>query len=478
MAESLKQKTVKGVVWSGVERLSVQAIQFVVTIIIARIVTPHDYGLIGMLAVFFAVAESIVDSGFSQALIRKKDRTEIDNCTVFYFNIVASVVLYIVLFAISPLVAGFYDESKLTSIMRVSCIIVVINSFAVVQRAIYTATLDFKTQAKATFTAAISSGMVGIIMALTGFGVWALVAQQITNAAVIAIMFWIFSDWYPRLLYSWKSFGELFSFGSKLLASGLINTIYKNLYSIVIGKVYNASSLGFYSRAQQFGHLPSQTLTGVLQRVTYPVLCSIQENDEKLANVYRKLLKVSAYIVFPVMVILAAIAVPLVNLLLGEKWLFTADLMLPICLTLMWYPAHSINLNLLQVKGRSDLFLRLEIIKQVFGVFVLAASAPFGLMVMCYCGIASTMISLMINAYYTGKLIGIGFIQQMKDLLPTYAVCILIFGLIKVFIPLCGPDYLQCGIGLIMGGFVYLFITYLFKFSEQKDLIDILKRRK
>ena len=285
MSDSLKSKAAKGILWSSFERFSVQGVQFFIMIIMARLLTPEDYGLIGMLTIFLAVAQSLIDSGFSQALIRKQDRTEIDNSTVFYFNIAVSLSLYILFFILAPYVSDFYNIPELTSIMRVISLGVVINSLAVVQRAQYTINIDFKTQAKASFTAAIFSGCVGMALAYAGFGAWALVVQQLLNLSINTVMLWYYSRWRPLLCYSWQSFHELFAFGSKLLLSGLLDTIYRNIYPIVIGKLFSASSLGHYTRAHQFSEFPSSNITGIIKRVTYPVLCSIQNDDERLSNI-------------------------------------------------------------------------------------------------------------------------------------------------------------------------------------------------
>ena len=325
-------------------------------ILMARILTPADYGIVGMLAIFIAVSQSLVDSGFSQALIRKQDRSEIDNSTVFYFNIAVGIVLYLLLFFCAPLIADFYNEPLLVPVTRTIGLSVVFNSLAVVQRALLTVKLDFKTQAKASFVGAVISGAIGISLAYTGFGVWAIVWQQISNLVIITILLWIFSKWKPIWVYSWKSFRELFNFGSKLLASGLLNTIFNNLYLIVIGKFFKASDLGYYTRAHQFTDFASSNITGIFQRVTYPVLSTIQNDDDRLADVYRRLLRTSAFIIFPFMTGMAAVAKPMILSFLTKEWLFSAVLIQILCFSQMWYPVHAINLNLLQVKGRSDLF--------------------------------------------------------------------------------------------------------------------------
>ena len=474
MAESLKNKTVKGVVWSSVERFSVQGVGFIVTLIIARILDPKDYGLIGMLTVFIAVAQSFIDSGFTQALIRKQDRTEIDNCMVFFFNIVVSAIFYFILYAIAPWASDFYNEPELCSLMRALCLIVVVNGFAVVPKAIYTASIDFKTQAKASFIAVLISGIIGVWMAYNGYGVWTLVWQQLLNAGINTLLLWVYSKWHPKWQYSWQSFRDLFAFGSKLLASGLLDTLYANLYILVIGKVFSASSLGYYSQADTFTKLPSSNLTNILQRVTYPVLCTIQDDDEKLREYYRKLLRLSAFIIFPLMCMLAGVAYPLVELLLGEKWRYSATLIIPLSLTMMWWPIHAINLNLLQVKGRSDVFLKLELIKKIIYVVVLFLSIPFGLLFMCYTGIATSLICLVINTYYTGKLIQVGFLVQMRDLSGTFIVSMIMFVIVYMICSLISNLYIQILLGLLIGGSLFLSAIYFLKFEELNYIKTIL----
>ena len=477
MSDSLKSKTVKGVVWSSIERFSTQGVQFLIMIIMARLLTPKDYGLIGMLAIFLAVAQSLIDSGFSQALIRKQDRTDVDNSTVFYFNIVVSSALYLILFIAAPFVADFYNQPELTSVMRVVCLGVILNSLAVVQRALLTVRIDFKTQAKASLSAAVISGCIGIVLAYCGFGVWSLVVQQLLNLSVNTLLLWIFSKWRPIAVFSWKSFHELFAFGSKMLASGLLDTLYRNIYPIVIGKLFSASSLGHYTRAHQFSEFPSSNVTGIIQRVTYPILCGIQDETERLAIVYRKFLKLSAFIIFPLMIGLSAVARPFIDIALGTQWGFCGQLLQIICFAMMWYPIHAINLNLLQVKGRSDLFLRLEIIKKILGITVLCITAPFGLVVMCYGQIFNSIVALVINTYYTGKLINVGFIRQMKDLLPTILLSLIMFWAILLVDGFIETNMYRLVIGVLVGIIVYASGSYIFKFKELQTLFSLIRRK-
>lgn len=477
MAESLKHKTLKGTIWSSVERFSVQGIAFVVMIIMARILTPEDYGLVGMVTIFIAVSQSLVDSGFSQALIRKQDRTETDNSTVFFFNIAVGLFLYLILFLCAPLIARFYDQPLLTPLTRLISLSVLINSFVVVQRALLTVKIDFKTQAKASLSAAIIAGAVGITMAYTGFGVWAIVWYQLVNLAVNVGLLWVFSRWRPRLLYSWASFRELFSFGSKLALSGIIDTLYNNIYLIVIGKVFKASDLGYYTRSSQFAQFPSSNLSAIMQRVTFPVLCTIQDDDDRLRSVYRRFLRLSAFVVFPLMCGLAGVSYPFIRLILGEKWLFSAELLQIICLSMMWYPVHAINLNLLQVKGRSDLFLRLEIIKKCVGIAILCATVPLGLMAMCWGSLLSSILCLVINTHYTGKLIQVGFLMQMRDLLPTLLYSLSMGAIVLLVVNIIpGSDWLRLASGILTGIIFFLIATTLTRSRDLHELRQLIKR--
>ena len=478
MAESLRHKTVNGVLWSSVERFSVQGVQFLVMVVMARLLTPKDYGLVGMLAIFIAVAQSLVDSGFSQALIRKQERTETDNSTVFYFNIAVGFLLYGLFYVSAPWVARFYDSPELVDLMRVVCLSVVFNSFAVVQRALLTVRIDFKTQAKASLTAAVVSGIVGIGMAYTGFGYWSIAAQQLVNLGLNTLLLWLFARWRPRWAYSWASFRELFAFGSKLMASGLLDVVYRNMYLLVIGKVFTASSLGHYTRAHQFAEFPSSNLTGIMQRVTYPVLCQIQDDDARLASIYRRFLRVSAFIVFPLLTGLSAVAEPFILLLLKEQWLFAATLLQIICFAMMWYPIHAINLNLLQVKGRSDLFLKLEVIKKLLAVAVLCITIPMGLVAMCVGQIFSSLAALVINTRYTGLLIQVGFLRQMRDLLPTLLLSLTMWVLVYALVHVLPGLWWQLVVGVLAGMAYYLGLAWLLRFPEMGELLSIIRKKR
>lgn len=478
MPESLKHKTVKGVIWSSIERFALAGVNFIFGLVLARLLMPSDYGMIAMLGIFMGISQVFIDSGFSSALIRKSDRTELDNSTAFYFNIFVGIICFGVLFIIAPLIAQFYNIPQLTILTRILSLNLVFNSFCVVQQALLSVRLDFKTQAKISLSGGFISGSIGAIMAYTGFGVWALVAQSVTASAIRAALLCFWVKWYPMGSFSKNSFHHLFAYGSKLLASGLLDTIYNNIYTIVIGKKFSHINLGLYARADQLAQFPAVNITGILQRVSFPVLCTIQNEDERLKLNYRKILRLSSFIVFPLMIGLAAVADPLIRLLLTDKWAAAIPFLYILCFALMWYPVHAINLNLLQVKGRSDLFLRLEIYKKFLGLGILCATIPMGLMVMCVGKVFSSLICLALNTYYTGKLIHLGFFSQMKDLLPTLLNSLIMGGLVYISTLLLSAPCWRLMAGMLVGIGYYLISNILLGSTEWKELLLIIKRKR
>jgi O-antigen/teichoic acid export membrane protein len=479
VADSLRNKSKKAFAWSAVENILLQVINFVVMIFMARVLTPADYGLVGMITIFTAISTTFVNSGFSQALIRKQDRTEADLSSVFYFNTVVAIFFYLLLFFCAPLIADFYNEPQLISVTRVSALSLIIGGFTAVQGTLFSARLDFKTTAKASISATIISSIVGLSMAYSGYGVWAILISGLVSSVIRSMILWYNSKWRPKLMFSFKSIKELFSFGSKLLASAILDTIYSNVYQLVIGKVYSASTLGHYTRAKGFAALPSSNLTSIMQRVTYPMLCTIQDDNDRLASVYRRLLKLSAFVIFPCMVGLSALAKPLILTLLNEQWMFTITLLHIVCFSMMWYPIHSINLNLLKVKGRSDLFLKLEIWKKIVGITILSISVPLGIVAMCVGSIISSLICLGINTYYTGKLINIGYFRQMRDLTPTLILSLVMGVIVYVTVSLLNlPNIILLLLGVVEGALIYIVGAKLFRFSEFEEALELLHRNK
>ena len=478
MSSSLKDKTVKGVFWSALDRFSTQGIQFVFGVLIARLLLPSDYGVIAMLNIFMAVAGTFIDCGFGSAIVRKLDRTQTDFSTVFYFNIVVAVFAYIGLWFAAPYIASFYDIPILTSITRVAALNLIISAFSGIQNSILTIKIDFKSRAKISVFTCVVTGVVGLWMAYNGYGVWALVFQLLSGSFLRTLLLWCLVKWHPSLVFSWTSFRELFSFGSKMLVSALLDTIYCNIYTIVIGKCFSSTSLGVYSRADNFAQYPSSNITSVLQSVTFPVLSSIQNEEERLADAYKRFLKMSAFVIFPMMMGLAAVADPFIRLVLTDKWEGAIYLLQIICFAMMWYPIHAINLNLLMVKGRSDYFLRLEIYKKILGVAVLCVTIPLGLVAMCYGRLFSSVFCLTLNTYYTNKLIGYGFWKQMKDLLPILIQSFIMGGIVFLVVKHLSSLGAQLLFGIIVGALYYILSSYFLKFKELQDIIDIVSRKK
>lgn len=475
MASELKQKTVKGLAWNSIQNFTNHGVEFLLMLFMARLLGPKEYGLIGLTTIFLAIASSFINSGFSSALIRKKDCTNDDFSTVFIFNLVISFVCYLIIFIIAPYAADFYNEPILCSILRVLGLMLITQAFCAVQSTILSKNIDFKKKATITVTKNIISGLVGLLCAFLGFGVWALVVQSLTASILMSIMLWSTTEWYPNMHFSTKSFKELFGFGSKLLISGLINSTYGQIYPIVIGKFFSASTLGNYSRAQHWAELGSKNLTNILNTVTFPVLARVQDEDERLESIYRRMIRTSCFIIFPLMVGMSAVARPLTLVFIGEKWEFSAYLLQIICFTFMWYPVHALNLNLLKVKGRSDLFLKLEIIKKILGICILCISIPLGIIAMCYFSILSSMIALIINTYYTGKLINVGYLKQMRDIAPTFILSMVMWGGVLFSIQFLPNEYIQLPVGILIGAAIYLAGSYIFKFPELKEVLVIYK---
>lgn len=421
---SLKNKTVKGASWSFIDSIAGQGITFLVGLVLARLLTPEEYGLIGIITIFIAVFNSIVDSGFSNALIRKNDAKDIDYNTVFISNLVVSVVLFVVLFVSAPAIGGFFNQPQLIPLLRVMGSIVIINAFAIIQRTIFVKNVDFKTQTKVSLISSITSGIVGIGMAVGGCGVWSLVGQQISRQFLNSAFLWIYSNWYPKLQFSFNSFKELFSFGWKLLVSGLIDTVWREIYQVIIGKCYAPATLGQYTRAHQFASICSSNLTSVVQRVSFPVLSSVQDDKERLKNGYKRIIKVTMLLTFTLMLGLAAVAKPLILSLIGEQWLPCVPFLQIICLQMMLYPLHSLNLNMLQVQGRSDLFLRLEIIKKIIAIGPLLLGIFVDIYWMLGGSVVTGFIAYYLNAYYSGPFLNYSIKEQVKDILPGFGVAI------------------------------------------------------
>ncbi|GGK11184.1 lipopolysaccharide biosynthesis protein [Parabacteroides faecis] len=477
MSDSLKHQAVKGVIWSAIERFSVQGIQFVLTIIIARLVLPADYGLIAMLNIFLAIAQVFVDSGFSNALIQKKDRTETDFSTVFYFNIFISVVFYLLLYFSAPYISSFYKEPSLSLITRWIGLNIIISGLSIVQRAKLTINVDFKKQAKVSFTAVLVSGIIGIILAYKGWGVWALVIQTLSSSLLNTLLLWIFAKWIPKWVFSRESFYILFSFGSKLLLSGLLHTIYMNLYSLVIGRRYSSVDVGFYNRAYQFANFPSINIVGIINRVIFPIQCEMQDDSERLRISFINYLRMSCFIIFPLMIIAAVLSKPLILLLLTDKWLPAAKLLSILCFAYMWYPVMVVNNQILNVKGHSDYFLRAEILKKIIAITILFVTLSFGVQILCWGIVIYNFFDMIIIIYYSKKVIYVKYSEQVRYIMPLFLISLLTGGTVYLSTCFFDGDLLgQLIIGSLIGLLVYILACFIFRMQEIDQIVLIIKK--
>lgn len=473
MAADLKKQTIRGVGWSFAERFSVQGVQFLLDLIIARILTTDDYGLIGMLAIFMSISQVFIDGGFSSALIQKKDRSEDDYSTVFYINLGISVLMYLLLYFCAPYIASFYNQPILTPITRVYSLNLIIYALSAVNKVKLTVNVDFKTQSKISFGAAILSGIVGVFCAVIGLGVWALVVQMILCAVLNVILSFYYVRWWPKLIFSIQSFKNLFSFGSKLLIATLISSVYSNLYNLAIGKKFSSSDLGLYTRGDRFAKFPSVNIANILSRVSFPVLSQIQDDDDRLVNAYSKYIKMSAFVVFPLILGLCGVAKPLVHVLLTDKWLGCVPMLQILCFAYVWDCIILVNLNLLNVKGRSDLVLRLEVMKKSIAFVILFISLFFGLKIICLGRAVYSLIAFYLNTIYTKKILNYGFRSQFKQIFPYLALSIVIVVESLTFSYLVQNSWASLALSLTICPLTYALGCIIFKLDMFYEFMEI-----
>ena len=475
MADNLQQKTFTGMIWTFAQHFSLEGFAFVQGIILARLLVPKDYGLIAMTQIFFAVARVFIDSGFGNALMRKKNRKEIDYSTVFVTNVVLTFFFAVALFLLAPTIGVFYNEPILKDIVRANAILLVINSVNAVQATRLRINLQFKIFGFISVVSTVSIGIITIVLAYLGYGVWSLIYSNFLAPFLNFILYWYFQRWRPKLQFSWKVWREYFAYGSNLLLASLITKIWDNLYPFIIGKKFSAVDLGYYSRAHGYANLPATSFQGTLNSVTFPVLSSIQDDDYRLRDAYRRLIRVSGYVVFPMLMGLAALAKPVILVLITDKWAASIPYLVVICFAAMLRPIQILNLNLLKVKGRSDLVLKLEVLKKTIYLLVILITMNYSVLAMCFGGVLSSHIALFINTYYTGKLIHVGYFVQMKDLLPSFlfstTMGLLVYASTLVF----SNMLIQLFVGIVLGITYYYFVSVLFK-SHELDYIKLLLR--
>jgi len=419
---TLTQKTITGIIWNFGEQIGRRGIGVVITLLLARFLVPADYGLIAMMAVFLAVATNLMDSGFKQALIRLQEAMQVDFNTAFYANLSLGALSYFLLFLAAPFIANFYNEPRLSILIRVAGLSIPINAFQVVQVAILSRDLNFKAQLQASIPAGIISGVVAVSLACAELGVWALIVQMNLAALITTVFLWWLQGWRPTREVSRQSLKNMYNFGYKLFLSGLLDTIFQNIYVVVIAKMFTASIAGHYFFANKLKDLVLQQFVSSIQNVTYPALASLQSDDKRLKEGYRKVIQVTTFILFPAMLFLAALAEPLFKVLLPEKWLPAVTYLQLMCFAGVFYPLHSINLNILQVKGRSDLFLYLEIIKKIMAVVILVISLKYGVIGILIGQIILFILAYIPNSYFSAKLINYPVNEQMADFMPGLAL--------------------------------------------------------
>jgi teichuronic acid exporter len=471
VTDRLKSKALRAVSWTFLEAVGLRGTQFVVQVILARLLLPEQFGLIAMLAVFMAVAESLLDSGFGTALIQKRDATQVDKCSIFYFNIVVGLVIAALLCLAAPWIALFYDQPGLTPLARVMSLMVVINAFGLIQNTVLTKELNFRVMTKASLTASVLSGGIGISLAAFGFGVWSLVAQQVSYALLRTVSLWLANTWRPAAVFSFASLRQMFGFGSRVMASGLLNTFFGNIYLLTIGKLFSASDLGFFSRAKRFQELPTHTLSWTIGRVTFPVFASIQDDPARLRRGLKSVLTSLAFLNFPLMIGILATARPLVLAMLTEKWAPSIPYLRLLCLEGLLFPMNWFNMNVLYAIGRSDLCLRLEVVKKVLIVVSIAITWRWGIEAMIGGQVVVSLISYCLNSHYNGVLIGYPIKRQLLDLLP-YAVAPALMGM-GVYLIGHAPvrsNWLRLSIQVFAGVVLYIGICRLLRLPRFLDV--------
>ncbi len=472
---ALEHKAKKGLLWSSIDKFSTLLIQFTIGIILARLLMPEDFGLIGMISIFMAISQSLVDSGFYTALVQKKDAGQRDFSTILFFNISVGILLYLILFACSGAIARFYEEPLLVDLVKVVSINIVILSTTVVHKARMAKAIDFKTQAIAHITASVISGGVGIYAALNGYGVWALVAHYLTRSLIVAFLYWVLNRWVPSPVFSQSSFRALFGFGSKLMLSELLKIFFQNLYLIVIGKIYRAEELGHFTRASLFKQVPSTLIGNILQSVTFPLMVKVIDDDEKARNLLVRSIRLSGFILCPVIVWLLFFAKPLILVLLTQKWLPTVVLLQILALDIIFHPIQYINLNFLNAKGRSDLFLKLEMVKNSLTILAILLTYQWGVVAMTTGYVLVSLLSFFINSYYTGKYVQYTALKQLRDIAPYFLVSGAA-GMVSYTICLLVPSLLgQLIVGMAVGGMGYLLGSYFMKFRELFEIKKVLQ---
>lgn len=476
---SLRKQAISGMIWTYSQQFGSQLITFAVSVVLARFLLPEEFGLIGMITIFMGIGMALFEGGLASSLIRSKELEQSDYSTVFYFNLGGSVVMYLLLFFASPLIASFYHQPELTDITRVYGLTFILSAFGTVQNTILTRELRFKKQAMIVLPALIVSSIVGLTMAYLGHGVWSLVIAAIVNSFCTSLFLWLASDWYPKLLFSKAKFDQHFHYGYKLTLSGILDIVFTNIYQIIIGRFYSASQVGYYTRAHTLMMLPVGNVSGALNRVVFPLFSKVQDDIPRFKNAYKQIMQLVLFVITPVIILMAVLSEPLVVFLFTDKWLPVVPIFQIICFTGILYPVHLYNLLVLQVKGRSDLFLKLEVIKKIVLSVILFISFFFGFYALLWGQLLFSILALLINTHYAGKMLHYSMKEQLKDIFPVFA-----FASIMALVTYFGnsflsdfPDLFRLCVGSILGLCCYIAVAYFFKFESIKEIIRLLSKK-
>ena len=476
MSQHTKSNILSSLFWKLMERGGTQGIQFIVQIILARLLAPEQFGTIAIVMVFINLAQVFVQSGFNTSLVQKKDADEDDFSSVFYMSLGIAGILYVIMYISAPYIASFYRDPILTPVLRVLSITLFAGAFNSIQNAFVSRNLLFKKLFKSSLGAMLISGTLGIIAAYKGLGIWALVIQQLVNQVAITIIMWFTVKWRPTLIISFSKVRKLFSFGWKLLASALLDTGYQELRTLIIGRLYTPSILGYYNRGQLFPKVLVSNIDGSIQSVMLPTLSAYQDDKKRMKEMMRRAIVSSSFLIFPMMVGMAVVAEPLVKIVLTDKWLPAVPFLQIFCISYALMPIHTSNLQAINAMGRSDIFLRLEVIKKVIGLTILLISLPFGVYVIALSSILTGIIGTFINAYPNKELLNYSYKEQWLDIMPSLLISLIMGGIVYLFNFLSFPVWQVLILQTVSGGIIYILLAKIFKIESFTYLVETMKQ--
>lgn len=476
MNNQLNTKVKRGFIWSLTENLSLQIIRFVIGIVMARLLSPTDYGMVGMLTVFIVISDLLINSGVGSALNKMQNRTEEDYSTAFIFNVSIGVLLFIVLFAVSPYIASFYNVPMLKDLMKIQALSLIINSLGIIPITKLQIQLNFKYISISSVISSIISGITGILLAYNNFGVWALVYSTISGNISRVILLYATVRWVPHTGFSLSSFKKMFSYGSKLLLGTLIDTIYNNIYPLVVGKVYSATTLGYYTRAQGYANLPTSTLGSMIYRVCFPAFCAENNDKKALLISYNSIMKSVSIATFFIMILLLSLAKPLIIILVTDKWINCVPMLKILCIATIWYPILEVNLSLIKALGFSSTVLKIQIINKSFAMLVLALTVQYSIIIMCWGAALVALFSLFVNFWFTSKISGLSLNKLLEPIKTPIIAGLSMYIIITLISYFIDNIYLECILGIILGSIIYCTISTILGYPLIRILNKTLKQ--